>query len=321
MPAILTNKWVRAVVSLSIYALLFVFIGKYLGNLDFDKLSEIEFNWWFMVAALPFSILSRVFLPYIWTKLIGSYQKLDSSNQYWELNYVYAKAWLGKYIPGKVAWVAGKVYFALGLGISKTILGITSVVDTILQLLTALLLGVVFLFISGASSNFSTTYNVFFLVSSIVGLIAISPPVFNRLLQTGYKLLKKKKLEERYLLKAPALLRIAPMYFVIHSLSSLPIYFLIRSAGYELSPIDLMYVSGAFIFAGAVGTLAIFAPSGIGVREGIILLFLSNVLPAEVSVVIVVLLRLWSVVLDLTYWAMSYIIVKYRRGYSSSGKG
>ena len=49
---------------------------------------------------------------------------------------------------------------------------------------------------------------------------------------------------------------------------------------------------------------------GIGVREGIILLFLSTVLPAEVSIVIVVLLRIWSVSLDVIYWALSSLMVR-----------
>lgn len=313
MKSILTSKWFRFSVSSLIYAAIIAYIYKYIEGLDFDKLSDTSYNWWFLLAALPFSILSRVFLPYIWMKLIRTYQDIDNSNQYWQLNYVYAKAWMGKYVPGKVAWIAGKVYFAIGMGFSKTVLGITSIVDTILQLLTALLLGVVFLFISGASSSFSTAYILFFLASSVIGLIAIYPPVFNRLLQVGYKLMKKKNLEDKYLLDQSSLLKIAPMYFVIHALSSLPIYFLIRATGYDLSIVELLYVSGAFIFAGAVGTLAIFAPSGIGVREGIILLFLSNVLPPEISIVIVVLLRLWSVILDVTYWALSRLIITLQR--------
>lgn len=304
------NKTLKTVASAAVYALLIAFIANYVRSLDFSALKDVDFDWRFVAAALPFSILSRAFLPYIWTQLIKTYQPLDGKMQYISLNYVYAKAWLGKYIPGKAAWVAGKIYFALGLGISKTTLGITSVVDTILQLLSALLLGVVFLFVSGASSNFSLAYILFFLCSTAVGLIAIYPPVFNQLLKRGYKMLKKKALDDKHLIKSRDLFRIAPMYFLIHTLSGLPIYFMVRATGYSLNLIDLMYVVGAFTFAGAVGTLAIFAPSGLGVREGVTLLFLANVLPPEVSVVIVIMLRIWSVALDLIYWALSLAIKK-----------
>jgi len=290
-----------------------VFIASYIRRLDFSIISSTSIDMRFLLAALPFSILSRIFLPYIWTRLIKEYQDPDKPIHYWSLNYVYAKAWLGKYIPGKVAWIAGKVYFALGLGISKAVLGITSVLDTILQLLTALLIGVAFLFISGASSNFSAAYVMFFLASTVVGVVSITPPVFNRLLSSGYKILKKKELNKKYFVSLKVLVKIIPMYFLIHSLSSLPIYFLIRTLGFDLSFIDLVYVSGAFIFAGAVGTLAFFAPSGLGVREGIILLFLSNILPAEIGVIIVSSLRVWTIALDILYWALSLTVVKFRK--------
>jgi uncharacterized membrane protein YbhN (UPF0104 family) len=213
-------------------------------------------------------------------------------------------------VPGNFTWVGGKIYFASQRGINKTILGITSLIEAGLQLLTALLLGVVFLFISGAYANFSQLYIAFFLIASVVGLVALSPPIFNRLASKGYRIIKKSSLEKKYFITLGPLLKIAGLYLLVHSLSALPIYFLFRAVGIDLSFIQLLYVAGAFIFAGAIGTMALFVPSGLGVREGVILLLLANVLPAEESLIIVIVLRLWSVVLDLLYWALSYFIAK-----------
>ena len=307
----LTSTYSKRILTFCVYALfLFFFIG-YVSTLEFSVLQDIRFDWRYLLAALPFSALSRLFLPYVWVRLIGNYQTVESRHTYWQLNYVYAKAWLGKYIPGKVAWVAGKVYFALGLGYSKVVLGITSIVDAILQLLTALIFGVVFLFISGSSANFSGIFIGFFLLCSVVGMIAISPPIFNRLIQISYKLFKKKELDAKYLLSSSVLVRVAPLYFAVHALSGLPIYFIIRAMGIELDLIDIIYVSGSFVFAGAIGTLALFAPSGIGVREGVILLFLSGIMAPEIGVLVVVVLRMWAVGLDVLYWAVSWLLVKY----------
>lgn len=296
--------------TIAIYAVIVLFIVLYLKDLDFSHLSSIEFNWWFIMLAIPFSILSRVFLPYIWVRLIRIYERVDDPGEYWQLNYVYAKSWLGRYIPGKVAWIGGKIFFALKRGIGKTVLGVTSIVEAVLQLLTALLLGVGFLFISGAYANFSIGYILFFLGATVLGVISITPYIFNRLIKLGYRIAKKKTLDNKYLVKLGDITRIGLLYCCVHALSALPIYFLVRAVGYELNFVELLYISGAFIFAGAIGTLAFFTPSGLGVREGVTLLFLTNVLPAEISIVIVVLLRLWSIVLDLLYWVMSYVLVK-----------
>jgi uncharacterized membrane protein YbhN (UPF0104 family) len=303
-----TSKRAKSAITLGIYTIIVVFAVIYIQKLDFSKLEGLQVDWLFVALAIPFSILSRVFLPYIWIRLIKIYDKVDDPGEYWQLNYIYAKSWLGRYIPGKVAWIGGKIYFALQRGISKTVLGVTSLVEALLQLLSALLLGVIFLFVTGAYDNFSLTYNLFFLCATLAGAVAISPPVFNRLLAFGYKVVKKKQLDPKYFVKWGNVVRIGLLYAVVHALSALPIYFLIRAVGYDLGIVELLYVSGAFIFAGAIGTLAIVTPSGLGVREGVTLLFLASILPAEISVVIVVVLRLWSIVLDVLYWILSYAV-------------
>lgn len=306
----LINKELKTAITLLFYAVMAVFIGWYVVKLDFSKLACVRINWWFMIAAVPVSILSRVFLPSIWVQLIKMYEDVRGHYAYWQLNYIYAKSWLGRYIPGKVAWVGGKIYFAMGMGIGKTTLGVTALVEAALQLLTALLIGVAFLFVSGAYSNFSVWYNIFFLSATIVGLIAVSPPVFNFMLKKAYKLLKKRSLDVKYTIKLPDLVKVSLEYTFVNALSGLPIYFLVKAAGFDIGIVELLYISGAFIFAGAIGTLAIFAPSGLGVREGVIMLFLVKILPAEISFAIVVLLRIWSVLLDVIYWLLSYVVVK-----------
>jgi hypothetical protein len=45
--------------------------------------------------------------------------------------------------------------------------------------------------------------------------------------------------------------------------------------------------------AGALGTLSIFAPSGLGVREGVLALLLTTYVVSPVAVLISLLARLW----------------------------
>jgi uncharacterized membrane protein YbhN (UPF0104 family) len=51
--------------------------------------------------------------------------------------------------------------------------------------------------------------------------------------------------------------------------------------------------TGAFAVAGVAGSLAVFAPSGIGVREGVLTLVLSGPLGPGVAAGAAILARLW----------------------------
>ena len=306
MKNIPTNTQYKKLIAFLFYVFTAFFLFLYIRKLDFGALNEIHLQPWFVLFAFPFSVISRIFLPHIWIQLIRVYQPVSKGVSYIQLNYIYAKTWLGKYIPGNVAYIAGKIYFASSKGVNKKTLAVTSVLEVILQILTALFLGVIFLYLTGNYANFSGYHNLFFLTSVIVGLVTISPPIFNRLLDMGYKLLKKERLEKKYYISLKNVFKFFTLYMLVHSLSAFPIFFLIKALGYDLSLVGSLYVTGAFIFAGAIGSLAVFVPSGLGVREAILIVFLANVLPPEVALVLVVVLRIWSVALDVIYWLLSY---------------
>lgn len=77
--------------------------------------------------------------------------------------------------------------------------------------------------------------------------------------------------------------------------------YLLLGAGFHLLlyaiadvPIELcLFISGAFAVAGVAGVLALFAPSGIGVREGVMTLVLSAVMSPGMAAVAALLSRVW----------------------------
>lgn len=54
--------------------------------------------------------------------------------------------------------------------------------------------------------------------------------------------------------------------------------------------------------------LAIFAPSGIGVREGIQLVLFSLIMPKELALAVTIITRLWSVGMDFVFFGLSRLI-------------
>ena len=76
----------------------------------------------------------------------------------------------------------------------------------------------------------------------------------------------------------------------------------------DLARDQIGFVFATFTFAGAVGMLAVFAPSGLGVREGVQLLLLSRIMPTETAVALAVLGRLWSTAIDVAFYALTQAV-------------
>jgi uncharacterized membrane protein YbhN (UPF0104 family) len=68
---------------------------------------------------------------------------------------------------------------------------------------------------------------------------------------------------------------------------------------------NYFYLVGAGALAGSIGMLAVFAPSGLGVREGILVVFLSALFPREAILMILVVMRLTATVADLGFFLVS----------------
>lgn len=76
----------------------------------------------------------------------------------------------------------------------------------------------------------------------------------------------------------------------------LAVFLLARAVEPSLSWNACPYVAAAYVIAGLVGFLALFAPSGIGVREGVLIAGLAQVMPLDSAAVVAVLARLVSTV-------------------------
>jgi len=73
--------------------------------------------------------------------------------------------------------------------------------------------------------------------------------------------------------------------------------FLVSSI-FPLSFEHFFFACGVWIFTNVVGMLAVFAPNGLGVREGVLAVMLASIMPMEIAILLSVLSRVWTLVLD-----------------------
>lgn len=299
------TNFMKKAVPLGFYALLIVFLFFYLKSIDFDKFSHTHFAWGYVAVASVIALVSRYWQVFIWFVLLRSLGAKDLHKSISQLTYVYAKSWLGRYIPGTAPWILGKIYFASQHGISKNKLAVSSLLEGGLQI--AVVMAVAFLMLIFDSRLDVIDIKLKLLMAGILAVCAIAmlPPVFNRLISFAYKLLRRKTLEREHLASGATITKGASLYTVGALLSGLSLFFIAKAVYPGLSYHNLFFVMGAGNLAAAASMLAVFAPSGLGVREGIQLVLLSLIMPKEFALLVTVLTRLWSVVIDFLFFGLS----------------
>jgi uncharacterized membrane protein YbhN (UPF0104 family) len=140
-------------------------------------------------------------------------------------------------------------------------------------------------------------------------LIALHPKVIGWLVRITARVLRRPVFDVT--LTYPQLLRYLGLYVINWLLFGVALYVFIRSF-YPLELSSILYLTGAFSFAGMMGIVAVFAPSGLGVREGILALFLGQVMPVPVALVVSVASRVWLTIIELGSAGLVYLMIRFR---------
>ncbi|MFI5212565.1 MAG: lysylphosphatidylglycerol synthase domain-containing protein [Candidatus Saccharimonadales bacterium] len=287
------------------YSLLILFLVLYIKHIDFTQFQSVHFVWQFVVIGSLLGLGMRFWQIFIWMTLLKNLGAKDLRKSIVQLAYVYAKSWLGRYIPGTAPWILGKIYFASKHGISKSKLAVSSLLEGGLQIAVVMIVAFVLLIFDPRLSVINGTIKLLMVGVLAACIVAIFPPVFNRLISLAHRLLRKKKISPDDLASNKTIVQGALLYIVGALLSGTALFFIAKAVYPALGYNNLLFVVGVSNLAGALGMLAIFAPSGIGVREGILLTLLSLVMPPEYALIVTVTSRLWDVGLDLLFFAIT----------------
>ena len=301
------TKLLKIGVPVVFYSLLVVFLILYLRSIDFSQLKNIHIGWWPLFLATITGLAFRFWGTYVWTTLLRSLGARDVhlSSQ---LVYVYAKSWLGRYIPGTAPWILGKIYFASKHGISKNKLAVSSLLEGALQIVVQMVLALALLAFDPRLNVIPNETKWLFGVAIIGCLVALTPAIFNRVIAFAYKLLKRKTFAAEHYISAKSTGVGFAMYAVGAFVGSLSMFFIAQAVYGQLSYDNLFFVMGVGTLAGAVSMLAIFAPSGLGVREGIQLALLSLIMPTEFALVVTIATRLWGIATDLMFFGLAALL-------------
>ncbi|MDI6737880.1 MAG: lysylphosphatidylglycerol synthase domain-containing protein [Nanoarchaeota archaeon] len=200
---------------------------------------------------------------------------------------IWFKSQMPKYIPGTVWYMLCRVYDCGKLGIPKKSAVISLFLEAILMGASSLILA--FAFLAGKAREYIPLP--VFLFCILAGFIALHPKIINKIAS----LLKKdfRVIHVAY----GQILFILLSYMAAWILVGAGFFFLAVSI-FPVSISSMVYLAGSFLLAWTAGFVSIFSPGGIGVREGIITLLLSAIMPSYVAIIIAFASRIWWTLIE-----------------------
>ena len=304
----------RSVVRWLAVGAIFFFIGRSLvRNWDELAAADLHFDIWLLLASFVLLGLWMVAQAIIWHLLTvssGAHIPLPKAMAAW----FYSQ--LGKYVPGKLFLYLGRVHLytreGRGAGPITVAFGVEFVGNLAAAVLTVL--------VAALTSDVPALdeYRWLLSIALVAFLIALHPRFMGWAVKLAARALRRQPFQID--LSYRQVLGYVSLYFVNWLLFGVALYVLIRSF-YSLEFSSILYLSGAFSLSSVIGILALFAPSGLGVREGILAIFLNQVMPTSVALVVSVASRLWITIAELVAAGIVYVFVRPGRAHGEPASG
>jgi uncharacterized membrane protein YbhN (UPF0104 family) len=283
-----------SILKAGLFVLVLAFVGRELmQHLVSGELVEVHLDWMYVVAGVLVALLSLAAFALIYREAHSLLQRdapwLPSTLVAWISP-------LGKYLPGKVGAALGAIWIYRRFGIRAT------VGATVLLLATgsALSAGFVFLLpywlgVGDPGESFSAVALPAWAVM-FVGLLFSYPPLFFAPFNWLLGRLGRPQLD----LIAPFLgyLRLVALGVGQLFLSGLAFWLVVNGVT-DVALRDWYHLAAAYTVAGIVGLFAIFAPGGLGVREGMLLLLLESSINGAELALAVILMRIGVIIAEL----------------------
>lgn len=274
-----------------------VFLVVYLYRFDYLCFNIIEFNYTYLVLSVFLLCLGFFVSMLSWWNILRVY---NINIKALFAVYSHGISIFAKYIPGKIWVILGRAYKVSSKSVSFKLISVLSLKEQLLYILLGLLISFPSVFIY---YNFSY-YTIVVFVSILALSVLLFSKVFHKFVINIFQRVFKKKLNVP-LLEFNKSLKVSGFILIYWGLWIFAFYFFVKS----VMP-DVAFISAfAFPISVCYGVLAIIMPGGIGVREGIMVLFLTSTgINVETAVTISVASRLWFISGEIFSFVLALII-------------
>jgi uncharacterized membrane protein YbhN (UPF0104 family) len=282
-------------------ALLIVLIG-YFYSLEVKKNwasiqdFKLIINMYYLIISLSLYLLSYLLETFIWKVCINRHLGRQELNFFQSIAVVNASG-LFKYLPGRIWTYAAQLLWLKKYGISKPIILYVNVICMLGSIIVSLYLGLAYLAlytnVMGAKAIILSS---FALILVNIAYITWNSSLVNKLIALAGRLLKK---EIQPLSDSKSLIAfIQLIYMVSWSLMGFGGYFLAKGIGLSILYTGMFALLASMSLSWFVGYFAFISPGGLGVREGMMLLMLNNVVNPQTALIFPILSRIMYLVAE-----------------------
>lgn len=265
-----------------------------ISNIDFQQL----------LIAFCILVLFYVVHTKIWVVILSN---LNTTLFFREAFKILMYSLMGKYIPGKVWAIGGRIYLSKKEDVSTYITMTSVIMETGLNILSGIIIFIIGLYFEKNSVSFDFK---FLWIFTVLLIIFLEPHIF--FWSINYALSKLNMDPVSSGLSYMQILLILGYYIVSWLILGLGFFFLTNSVvSVEFSKI--LFLTGAFAIADIVGFLVLVIPAGIGVKEGVLSFILISIIPASGAVAVALLARLWLIVVEGVLVLFIYLTEIYRK--------
>ena len=213
---------------------------------------------------------------------------------------------LGKYLPGKVWLFLSRLYFYASRGKPKNLVTVALYFETVTLVMAAGLIFLVSLFSFKEVQLFDFGISSLWLIPCFVlAFFFLHPKVLRITLNRILASLKRGPVSIS--ISYVEILGVLGVCLLSWVVGGIGFYFFVDSV-FTVSSQQVLLLTGALAISSTLGLVALFAPSGLGVREGVLVYFLSAIMPSPVAVILSVLTRLWMTFIEIGLIGVVYLV-------------
>ena len=272
---------------------------------EFDP--EVLFGNEMLLTALAMQVFASILFVLVWKTLL--IKQADIFVSFFEASSHIGVTLLGKYIPGKVWGLVGRTYLLKGHNVALSTAVNLLFLDQTLTFSSGIVISAIFL--SAALSGLWSLFIAFLALAGLVILLKMYSKIGEYFFNMMQSRLKQKDVEKIDYIESdqpsfdpvkPKAFYVGQGIYLIHWIAtaialSLFVYPLIADS----FVLNSLLITAAIPLAMLSGFVILWAPGGIGVREGVIIGILSMHLPLDTAVIIAITYRLICIAVDLVF--------------------
>lgn len=299
----LALKWI-------IVGAIFVFLGKMVWE-NWNQVKGASFTFEVFPLLLSTLIFAFSYFIQIWAwYLITLKLKIALSPSETLKTWFYSQ--LGKYLPGKIWLLLGRFYYYESRGKSKKSISVSLYFEMVTVMMAGGIIFLAALVVFQEARSFYSGKQLWWLVPLfILALASVHPQVLQKTI--NWVLIHYGREPISISISYLDVLWILFICIIAWSVGGIGFYLFVDSI-YPVTPQYILFLTGALAISSTLGLIAIFAPGGLGVREGALVYLLSFMMATPVAVVISVLTRIWMTLIEIGLIGMVYLIGRFYKG-------